>query len=68
MEIEIIGVGLGIIVTLIGIGYKAGNAMQRIEVSIAEIKGILAANSARLDRIENEVKDIDNRVREMELK
>ena len=66
MDIEILGVGIGIIATLMRIGWKAGQAMSRIEVSIAEIKGVLIANSARLDRIEAEVKDIDNRVREME--
>lgn len=51
---------------LIGFGWKFSQIVSRIEVQVAEIKGVLLANSARLDRIEAEVKDIDNRVREME--
>lgn len=51
---------------LIGFGWKFSQIIGRIEVQVAEIKGVLIANSARLDRIETELKDIDGRVREME--
>lgn len=55
-----------VVLTLGGIGFKLAQIVSRIELSVAEIKGVLVANSARLDRIENEIKEMDNRLRHME--
>lgn len=55
-----------VVLTLGGIGFKLAQIVSRIELSVAEIKGVLVANSARLDRIEREIKELDERIRHME--
>jgi hypothetical protein len=42
--------------------------MNDIRVTVARIETLLQATSQRLDRIEVEVKDIDNRLRKQETK
>lgn len=62
MDINIISVGLGIVVTLVGIGWKLGIYLGDIKTSVARIEALLAAQSARMDRIEDDVKRIEQDV------
>jgi len=66
MQIELVATGLGIITTLIGLGWKFGIYLSDIKMSVAKIEAILSHTSARLDRIELEVRDIDRRLHEYE--
>lgn len=68
MDITILGTALGVIATIWGIGWKIANCMNDIKVTIARIETLLQATSHRLDRIEIDVKDIDNRLRKQENK
>lgn len=62
MDINIVSVGLGIVVTLVGIGWKLGIYLGDIKTSVARIEALLAAQSARMDRIEDDVKRIEQDV------
>lgn len=62
MDINIISVGLGIVVTLVGIGWKLGIYLGDIKTSVARIEALLAAQSARMDRIEDDIKRIEGDV------
>ena len=62
MDINIISVGLGIVVTLVGLGWKLGTYLGDIKTSVARIEALLAAQSARMDRIEDDVKRIEQDV------
>lgn len=68
MDITILGVAVGVIGTIWGIGWKISNCMNDIRITVARIETLLQATSQRLDRIEVEVKDIDNRLRKQETK
>ena len=68
MDITILATAVGIIATIWGIGWKIANCMNDIRVTVARIETLLQATSQRLDRIEVEVKDIDNRLRKQETK
>ncbi len=68
MNIELVATGLGIITTLIGLGWKFGIYLSDIKMSVAKIETLLTHTSARLDRIEIEVRDIDRRLHEHENK
>lgn len=62
MDINIISVGLGIVVTLVGLGWKLGVYLGDIKTSVARIEALLAAQSARMDRIEDDIKRIEGDV------
>ena len=68
MDITILGTALGVIATIWGIGWKISSCMNDIRITVARIETLLQATSQRLDRIEVEVKDIDNRLRKQETK
>jgi hypothetical protein len=68
MDIQILGIAIGVIATIWGIGWKISNCMNDIRITVARIEALLQATSQRLDRIEVEVKDIDNRLRKQETK
>ena len=63
---ELLMTGVGIITTLIGFGWKLGAHLGDIKTTVARIETLLSATSARIDKIEVEVKDIDRRLREHE--
>jgi hypothetical protein len=54
---------LGIIGTLVGIGWKLGSYLTQITASVARIEALLAHTSARLDRLEIEVNEIKKELR-----
>ena len=63
IDIEFISVGLGVIVTLIGVGWRLSTYMNEIRMSVKVIETILATQSARLDKLEVEVNDIKKELR-----
>jgi len=63
MEIELVATGLGIITTLIGLGWKFGVYLSDIKMSVAKIEAILTHTSARIDRLEIEVDEIKKELR-----
>lgn len=68
MDITILGTALGVIATIWGIGWKISSCMNDIRITVARIETLLQATSQRLDRIEVEIKDMDNRLRKQETK
>jgi hypothetical protein len=65
IDINIISVGIGIIGTLIGIGWKLGTYLGDIKTSVVRIETLLAAQSARIDKIEQDVKTIEDDVKQI---
>ena len=63
IDIEFISVGLGVIATLVGVGWRLSNYMNEIRLSVVKIETILSTQSARLDRLETEVNDIKKELR-----
>lgn len=66
MDLELISIGLGIIVTLVGLGWKIGVYLGDIKTSVARIEALLAAQSARMDRIEADVQRIEADVKQIQ--
>jgi hypothetical protein len=58
INIELVATGIGVIATLIGLGWKFGSYLADIKVSVARIEAILSATSARIDKLEVEVNEI----------
>lgn len=66
MDINIISIGIGIISTLLGIGWKLGTYLGDIKTSVVRIETLLAAQSARMDRIEADVQRIEADVKSIQ--
>jgi septal ring factor EnvC (AmiA/AmiB activator) len=66
MDINLLSIGLGIICTLVGIGWKLGTYLGDIKTSVARIETLLAAQSQRMDRIEDDVKRIEQDVKQIQ--
>lgn len=65
IDINIISVGIGIIATLIGVGWKLGTYLGDIKVSVVRIETLLAAQSVRIDKIEQDVRMIEEDVKQI---
>jgi hypothetical protein len=63
VNLELVMIGLGIIATLIGVGWKVGVYLGDIKSSVVRIEAILSVTSARLDRLELEVDEIKKELR-----
>ena len=63
VDLNLVSIGLGIIATLIGIGWKIAHCMNEIRMSVVRIETILTAQSARLDKLELEVNEIKKELR-----
>lgn len=63
IDIQLVVAALGIIGTLIGIGWKVGSYLTQITASVARIETLLAHTSARIDRLEIEVDEIKKELR-----
>lgn len=66
MDISILATAVGLVATLFGVGWKISSCMNDIRNSVTRIEALLQATSQRLDRLEAEIKVIDNRLREHE--
>ena len=66
MDLNLISVGIGIIITLVGLGWKIGIYLGDIKTSVARIEALLAAQSARMDRIEADVQRIEADVKQIQ--
>lgn len=66
IDLNIVSVGLGIITTLIGIGWRFSSHLSEIKIAVVRIETLLTATNERMDRMEKEIRDIDNRVRQYE--
>lgn len=65
IDIELVSVGVGIIATLLGVGWKIGTYLGDIKISVVRIETLLAAQSARIDKIEQDVKVIEDDVKQI---
>lgn len=66
IDINILSIGIGIISTLLGIGWKLGTYLGDIKTSVVRIETLLAAQSARMDRIEADVQRIEADVKSIQ--
>lgn len=55
-----------IVGSVIWVGWTVRERISKVEVSLERIETLLTSFAIRLERIEAEVKDIDNRVRKIE--
>jgi hypothetical protein len=65
IDIELVSVGIGIIATLLGVGWKIGTYLGDIKISVVRIETLLAAQNARIDKIEQDVKVIEDDVKQI---
>lgn len=63
IDTQLVVAALGIIGTLVGIGWKVGSYLTQITASVARIEALLTHTSARLDRLEIEVDEIKKELR-----
>jgi hypothetical protein len=63
VNLELVTIGLGIIATLIGFGWKLGVYLGDIKSSVVRIEAILSVTSARIDKLELEVDEIKKELR-----
>ena len=67
IDIEHLVIPLAIVISTIwGAAWKLSRCINDIKSSVVRIEAMLAANSARLDRVEQDIKHIDNRLRDIE--
>lgn len=66
IDANLISIGLGIICTLLGLGWKLGVYLGDIKTTVARIETLLAAQSQRMDRIEHDLDRIENDVKQLQ--
>ena len=66
IDLNLISVGVGIIATLIGLGWKLGVYLGDIKTTVARIETLLAAQSQRMDKIEHDIERIENDVKQLQ--
>ena len=68
IDLTIASTALGIICTLVWIGWNLSQHLNAIHIAIAEIRILLQSNNAKMNDIETDIKDLARRVNEIEHK
>lgn len=66
IDITLASTALGIICTLVAIGWHLSQCLNSINISIAEIRILLQANNSKFNDIEADIKDLIRRVNDIE--
>ena len=68
IDITLASTALGIICTLVAIGWHLSQCLNSINISIAEIRILLQSNNSKINDIEIDIKDLLRRVNDIEHK
>ena len=66
IDLTIASTALGIICTLVWIGWNLSQHLNAIHIAIAEIRILLQSNNSKMNDIETDIKDLARRVNEIE--
>jgi hypothetical protein len=68
IDLPLASTALGIICTLVWIGWNLSQHLNAIHIAIAEIRILLQSNNSKMNDIETDIKDLGKRVNEIEHK
>lgn len=63
VNLELLFIGVSLITTLIGFGWRMGKCLNDIKISVTKIETLLAAQAARMDRIEKDIQALETDVK-----
>jgi hypothetical protein len=66
IDLPLASTALGIICTLIWIGWNLSQHLNAIHIAIAEIRILLQSNYSKMNDIETDVRDINQRLHQLE--
>jgi hypothetical protein len=66
IDLPLASTALGIICTLIWIGWNLSQHLNAIHIAIAEIRILLQSNHSKMNDIETDVRDINQRLHQLE--
>jgi hypothetical protein len=66
IDLTLASTALGIICTLIWIGWNLSQHLNAIHIAIAEIRILLQSNHSKMNDIETDVRDINQRLHQLE--
>jgi hypothetical protein len=58
VDLNVLSVGIGLIITLLGIGYKIANILGDIRISITRIEYAIDNHNIKFAKLEHEVNNI----------
>jgi hypothetical protein len=68
IDLPLASTALGIICTLVWIGWNLSQHLNAIHIAIAEIRILLQSNNSKMNDIETDIKDLTRRINEIEHK
>jgi len=66
IDLPLASTALGIICTLIWIGWNLSQHLNAIHIAIAEIRILLQSNNSKMNDLETDVRDINQRLHQLE--
>ena len=68
IDLPLASTALGIICTLVYVGWNLSQHMNAIHISIAEIRILLQSNNSKMNDVESDIKDLIRRMNDLERK
>jgi hypothetical protein len=68
IDLPLASTALGIICTLIYVGWNLSQHLNAIHIAIAEIRILLQTNNSKMNDVETDIKDLVRRMNEIERK
>jgi hypothetical protein len=68
IDLPLASTALGIICTLVYVGWNLSQHMNAIHISIAEIRILLQSNNSKMNDVESDIKDLIRRINDLERK
>lgn len=66
IDLPLASTALGIICTLVWIGWNTSQHLNAIHIAIAEIRILLQSNNSKMNDLETDIRDINNRLNQIE--
>lgn len=66
IDLPLASTALGIICTLVWIGWNLSQHLNAIHIAIAEIRILLQSNNSKMNDIETDIKDLNQRMNQIE--
>ena len=68
IDLPLASTALGIICTLIYVGWNLSQHLNAIHIAIAEIRILLQTNNSKMNDVETDIKDLNRRMADIERK
>jgi hypothetical protein len=68
IDLPLASTALGMICTLIYVGWNLSQHLNEIHIAIAEIRILLQANNSKMNDVETDIKDLNRRMADIERK